>query len=171
MKRLITDYTIDVGASTITFNEFTASNPLEKERLLIINNGTLQTVVYNFSNTKQLVTQTNYNTLFFSTPSLSSIGNFFGTFMSNSDELLIYYDNGLSGASDEVLDALYEVAARIDFLAAVRGISADLRVTPLVTPNMSTLFNLSAIGGWSANAAPKDWSNLTAINSNINNVA
>jgi hypothetical protein len=170
MKRVITDYTINVGASTITFNEFTASNPLEKERLLIINNGTLQTVVYNFSNTKQLVTQTNYNTLFFSTPSLSSIANFFGTFMSNSDELLIYYDNGLSGASNEVLDALYEISTRLEFLAAVRGISADLRVTPLSTPNMSTLSNLSALGGWSANTEVKNWDNLTAINSNINNV-
>jgi hypothetical protein len=90
--------------------------------------------------------------------------------MSNSDELLIYYDNGLSGASNEVLDALYEISTRLEFLAAVRGISADLRVTPLSTPNMSTLSNLSALGGWSANTEVKNWDNLTAINSNINNV-
>jgi hypothetical protein len=99
--------------------------------------------------------------------------------MSSTDSLQIWYDDGLTPSSNEVLDALYELTARLDFLAAVRGVSADLRVTPLSTPNMallttvstlSTLSNLVAIGGWNANTEVKNWDNLTAINSNINNV-
>ena len=92
------------------------------------------------------------------------------TSMSSSDSLQIFYENVLTPSSNEVLDALYEISTRLEFLAAVRGVSADLRVSPLSTPNMSTLSNLSALGGWSANTGVKNWDNLTAINSNINNV-
>lgn len=173
MKRVITDYTINVSASTITLNEFTSSNPIKIENLLIINNGTLQTIVYNFANTNQTVSLLNYKTIYFTGPYLNAIYSGSGNAMSNTDKLLIYYDNELSGASNEVLDALYEISTRLEFLAAVRGVSADLRVSPLSTPNMATLTtlsNLGAIGGWSANPSIKDWDNLTAINSNINNV-
>jgi len=159
MKVLVEDYTFNPIAQTITFNAYPS---IDLAGVLLITNISFASYqIYNFANDAATGTVLgNVLTLAFDTTSMSS-----------TDKLQIWYENGLTPSSNEVLDALYEVAARIDFLAAVRGVSADLRVTPLVTPNMSNLSNLSAIGGWSANAAPKDWSNLTAINSNINNVA
>jgi hypothetical protein len=162
MKVLVEDYTFDKTLKTITFNSYPS---IDIENILLITNISFYSYpIYNFADSSATGTVLgNVLTLTVDT-----------SLMSSTDKLQIWYENGLTPSSNEVLDALYEVAARIDFLAAVRGVSADLRVTPLSTPNMATLTTLSnigAVGGWSANTTIKDWSNLTVINSNINNVA
>jgi hypothetical protein len=160
MKTLVANYTFDAALKTVTFNQYPS---IRLENVLLITNVATNQIIYNFSNALLGGTVlSNVLTLDFNTTSISS-----------TDALQVWYDDGLTPSSNEVLDALYEVAARIDFLAAVRGVSADLRVTPLSTPNMSaltTLSNLAGLSGWGTGPLVKDFDNLTAINSNINNV-
>lgn len=167
MKFLVTNYSFDPVNMRVTFNDFTS---LSITRILLITaydagggsfpNGT---IIYNFAAPALggYMYAPNVLQLYY-TPPLSPY---------STTKLQIFIDDEKKGASNEVLDALYEISTRLEFLAAVRGVSADLRVSPLSTPNMSTLFNLAALGGWSANTEVKNWDNLTAINSNINNVA
>jgi hypothetical protein len=162
MKVLVEDYTFDKTLKTITFNSYPS---IDIENILLITNISFYSYqIYNFADSSATGTVLgNVLTLTVDT-----------SLMSSTDKLQIWYENGLTPSSNEVLDALYEVAARIDFLAAVRGVSADLRVTPLSTPNMSaltTLSNLAGLSGWGTGPLVKDFDNLTAINSNINNVA
>lgn len=169
MKKLITNYTFDKSALKITFNDYAE---IELERVLLVTNVKRQTQLYIFSaNNNSLAIQNNLY-----------IGGSYPTFMwSDTDELLIYYDDPAEPAYDasiqttnNLTEALYEVARKLDFLNAVRGISADLRVSPLSTPNMSTLStlsNLASFSGWGTATMVKDFDNLTAINSNINNIA
>jgi hypothetical protein len=157
MKTLVENYTFNAALKTVTFNEYPS---IKLENVLLITNVATNQMIYNFSNALLGGTVlSNVLTLDFNTTSMSS-----------TDALQVWYDDGLTPSSNEVLDALYEISTRLEFLSAVRGVSADLRVSPLSTPNMSTLFNLVALGGWSANTEVKNWDNLTAINSNINNV-
>lgn len=170
MKTLLkysVDYTFNAAAGTITFNFV-----FEQKKLLLVTNTTSNIIIYNFADPNLGGSVSSYQ---YSYPPYYAVFSldYDTSSMSNFDQLQIYYDNGLEGASNEVLDALYEISTRLEFLAAVRGVSADLRVSPLSTPNMATLTtlsNLAAIGGWSANTEVKNWDNLTAINSNINNV-
>jgi len=169
MKFLVTDYSFDPVTMRVTFNDFTS---LSITRILLITaydagggiipNGT---IIYNFASPSLggYMYAPNVLQLYYTPPSTPSY----------NIKLQIFIDDEKKGASNEVLDALYEISTRLEFLAAVRGVSADLRVSPLSTPNMATLTtlsNLAAIGGWSSNTQVKDWDNLTAINSNINNV-
>lgn len=86
--------------------------------------------------------------------------------------------------SNGILAALQEIATRIGFLSAVRGIAADLRVTILggtvttvstvstvssVTV-MSTLSNQTSIGGHNAALVVQGQVNTCAVLSNINNI-
>jgi len=170
MKTLITNYTPDPFNGVIRFNDFySSSNPtgkvLELERVLVITNVTTNIMLYNFAATGRGASVINGNELFLDITAST---------YSATDELQIWYDNELTPASDQVAEALFEVARKLDFLNAVRGVSADLRVSPLSTPNMSTLTtlsNLAGLSGWGTATMVKDFDNLTAINSNINNVA
>jgi len=169
MKTLITNYTPDPFNGVIRFNDFySSSNPtgkvLELERVLVITNVTTNIMLYNFAAVGRGASVINGNELFL------DIG--FSTY-SATDELQIWYDNELTPASDQLVDALFEVAKKLEFLTAVRGSNADLRVTPMSTPNMSTLTtltNLSGLSGFTTGTVVKNFDNLTAINSNINNV-
>jgi hypothetical protein len=173
MKTLISNYTFDPLNNIIRFNDFySASNPtgevLKLESILVITNVTTNTMIYNFAALNKGGNIINGNELF-TDMSLASF--------SNTDKIQIWYENTLTPASDQVAQALFEVARKLDFLTAVRGVSADLRVSPLSTPNMSTLSNLTTLSnlaglsGWGTQTMVKDFDNLTAINSNINNVA
>jgi hypothetical protein len=170
MKTLITNYTYDPGFPKITFNDFyhpviNPSGPvLEIERMLVITNLTNGQMIYNFASAAKGGTVTNNDLIL----------EYTDFPFASTDKLQIWYDNELTPASDQVAEALFEVARKLDFLNAVRGVSADLRVSPLSTPNMSaltTLSNLAGLSGWGTGSLVKDFDNLTAINSNINNVA
>lgn len=161
MKKLITNYTFTPATKQIVFNDYTS---IELERILLITNVTNNAIVYNFA------------AVYFGgtvSGNVLTLAQDVTTLPSNT-ELQIYYDDEKTPASDQLVDALFEVARKLDFLNAVRGVSADLRVTPLSTPNMATLTtlsNLAGIGNYATGTVIKDFDNLTAINSNINNVA
>jgi hypothetical protein len=157
MKTLITNYTFDASAKTISFDDYTG---IDLNRVLLITNVTTNTIIYNFANSLlggsvsgNVLTLT-YNT----------------TSMSDTDTLQIYYDTEYIPASDQLLNALYDMVKHLEVLSYAKGTFADIRVTPTVTPNMSTLSNISSLGGYSAGSLMKDLDNLSAINSNINNV-
>lgn len=67
-------------------------------------------------------------------------------------------------------ETILELVSRLSVLGAVKGTSADLRVTPLSTPNMTTLGNITSIGGSNANTIVEDVMNISAQLSNINNI-
>lgn len=163
MRTQISKYIFDKTAKTVTFTDFAA---IELERVLLITNSTRNQIIFNFAN--PLFGGTVVNNILSLTCDTSQ--------MDNSDKLLIYYENSRNNASEEVLDALFELIKRLDFLPAVRGIAADIRVTPLSTPNMSTLTTVStvsnqtSIGGYNAASLVPNWQNTLAVQSNINNV-
>lgn len=157
MKTLITNYTFDASAKTISFDDYTG---IDLNRVLLITNVTTNTIIYNFANSLLGGSVSgNVLTLIYNTTS-----------MSDADTLQIYYDTEYIPASDQLLNAIYDMVKHLEVLSHAKGAFADIRVTPTVTPNMSTLSNISSLGGYSAGSLMKDLDNLSAINSNINNV-
>jgi len=158
MKKLVTSYIFDASACTITSDDFQTL-----DGILLITNVTDNIIIYNFTDSScggSLVGTTltlNYNT----------------SSMSDTDRLQIFIDNAEESVTKELADALFELVARLDFLPAVRGIAADIRVTPTTTPNMSTLTTLTGqtnIGGYNAaNMVMNSQNNLATI-ANINNI-
>ena len=157
MKTLITNYTFDASAKTISFDDYTG---VDLNRVLLITNVTTNSIIYNFANSLLGGSVSgNVLTLTYNTTSMSA-----------TDTLQIYYDTEYIPASDQLLNALYDMVKHLEVLSYSKGTFADIRVTPTVTPNMSTLSNISSLGGYSAGSLMKDLDNLSAINSNINNV-
>lgn len=157
MKTLITNYTFNAASKTITFSDYTS---IDLNRVLLITNSTTNTIIYNFaSSTLGGTVAENILTLTYNTAS-----------MSNADKLQIYYDTEYIPASDQLLNALFDMVKHLEVLSQAKGILADIRVTPTVTPNMSTLSNIGSIGSYSASSLVKSFDNMSAINSNINNV-
>lgn len=79
MKRLITNYTFNAAARTVTFAQY---GTIELHRILLVTNTTDNIIIYNFADTtKGGTVATNVLTLEYDT-----------TGMDNSDALQIYYD-------------------------------------------------------------------------------
>jgi hypothetical protein len=88
MKRLITNYSFNAASKTVTFTEIPT---IQLDRILIISNVTDQILIYNFADTSLGGTvATNVLTLEYDTTS-----------MSNTDDLLIYYDEDLISRIDD----------------------------------------------------------------------
>lgn len=68
-----------------------------------------------------------------------------------------------------LIETLQELCRNMASLASTKGIAADLRVTPLVTPNMTTLGNITSIGGQPATGIVEDLGN-TCAQFNIDNI-
>jgi hypothetical protein len=176
MKVKINNYTFSASAKTVTLTDYT-SIPLDD--IILITNVTTGTIIYNFADpTLTATVANNVITLAYNTTS-----------MSNSDKLAIYIDNESSPASDEMLQAIYEMARNLGVLAATRGTLADLRVTPTGTvtvggtvtatgtltgvttvSTVSTVTNQAQIGGYNAIQQIPALQNNAAIASNINNI-
>lgn len=163
MKTLLETYTFSPSTQQITFP---STLSLSLEQLLLITNTTTNTIIYNFADPSAGgALANNVLTLDYNTTSMSS-----------SDKLQIYFDNQFTPASDELLDALYELTNRLSVLPNVKGVSSDLRVTPLSLPTLAnvttvaTVANQTSIGGFNVNTYIKDADNTVAVLSNINNV-
>jgi hypothetical protein len=135
MKIKVNNYTFSASAKTITFPEYTS---LLLDDMLLITNVTTGTIIYNFADPALTGTiVNNVLTLAYNTTS-----------MSNSDKLSIYIDNEETPASDEMLQAIYDMARNLGVLAAARGVAADLRVVPSATAGLpvaqATAANLNA---------------------------
>lgn len=86
MKTLITNYTFNAAAKTVTFNGYSS---ILLSSILIITNTTNNTIIYNFADpTTGGTVNGNTITLGYNT-----------TTMSNSDKLLVYYDDPVTTPS------------------------------------------------------------------------
>lgn len=83
---------------------------------------------------------------------------------------------GILDAIQSLNETMIEFMSRIAFLEGIRGVAADLRVTPLSLPTLSTVTTVSTvtnqtnIGGIPAQTQVPCLQNITA-QSNINNVS
>ena len=166
MKIKVDNYIFDQGNSQITFAD---RSSIDLSAVLLIVNVTTNQIIYNFAVAGQGGTVSN-NVL---TLEASLTG------MTSDDELLIYYDDkDVVPASDNLVDALYELIARLDFLPSVRGLVGDLRVTPTATVPISGAVTLAStaisdqtlLGTLSTRARIGNDQNNIATLANINNV-
>ena len=98
MKKLISNYTFNAAARTITFTDYTS---VDLERLLLITNVTDNIIIYNFADPSLGAgVSGNTVTLIYNTNA-----------MSNGDSLQIYYDDEQSPANQETLQAILDLQA------------------------------------------------------------
>lgn len=174
MKTRITNYTFVPASGQVTFNDYTA---ISLDGVLLVSNAVAGTILYSFADPALGGTVAG-NVLDLETDCSA---------MNAGDALVIYYDDPAELAASEATlqtisnlqEALFELIARLDFLPSVRGLLADLRVTPTGTvtvagslTTLTTVTNVTSVnqlGGWPTNAAVPAISNTTAILGNINN--
>ena len=179
MKRMISNYTFDKTAKTVTLLDYTN---IELESLLLITNVTDGAIIYNFADpTSGATVSGNVITLEYDT-----------TAMDDTDSIQIYFDDpeyqptSYTQQTDikDLTEAILDAAEQLTFLANVRGIASDLRVTLLggalstlstvttvtTVTTVATLSNITNVGGFSAVQQIPSQVNQTAILSNINNV-
>ena len=103
--------------------------------------------------------------------------------VTDANELQVYDSQSLAESQQLAIiaESIQELVSRLDFLPAVRGIAADLRVTLLsgvvttvttvsTVTSVTTLANQTNIGGFSASPLMQNNQNTLAIASNINNI-
>jgi len=169
-KNLITEYTFDASLKTVRFDDYVS---ISLDGCLLITNVTDGIGIFQFNSPSLGGTvATNVLTLEYDT-----------TTMSDSDDLQIWYDDGVPLANNQVLDALYEVCERLTMLAACRGIAADLRTTILsgvittvttvttvsTVTSVTTLANQTNIGGLPAVSMIPSQMNIASVLGNIDN--
>jgi len=167
MKKLITNYTFNKTAKTITFLDYSAANPISLENILLITNVTDNIIIYNFADSSFGGTvANNVLTLTYNTAA-----------MSNSDKLQIFYDDASLPATDDSVQAMTDVALTLKRIAKnmeslqVVDSFQRQRVVVETIANMSTLSNLnnvSAFGGVDPRFNMADWARA-AYNSGIRN--
>jgi hypothetical protein len=158
MKKLITNYTFNATAQTITFVDQTS---IDLESVLLITNVTSNVIVYNFANPAQggsvagNVLSLNYDT----------------TLMSNSDALQVYYDDGVESASEITAEAIVDavltlkrIAKNMESLQVVDS-NQRQRVNVEAVPTIATvttLGNIAGIGGIDPRWQTIDWARAAA---------
>lgn len=115
MKVLITNYTFNPTAKTVTFNGL---QNIELNRLLLITNATRNTIIYNFAS-PALGGTVNGNVLTLGTNT---------TGMESSDKLQIFYENEDVPVSEEALLLLRRITASLRGVQNVDS-SDRLRIT------------------------------------------
>jgi hypothetical protein len=161
MKRIVTKYVFDSSTGNITFSEY---RDIELERILLITNVTSNVIIYNFAN-PTLGGSVNNNVLTL---------NFDTSAMSNTDLLQIYYFDEVNPVSYELVEDLRILIHALSFLNSARGVSGELRVTPLSTPNMGTLTtlnNLTTLSLYPTTTLVKNSDNNIFVLSNLNNLS
>lgn len=171
MKKLITNYTFNAGAQTVTFTDYTT---ISLESVLLITNVTDNLVVYNFADVGYGGSVTgNVLTLAYNT-----------TGMSNTDDLQIFYDDTdvqpsnveLQTTLNSLTETLQELTARLAVLASMANAGAPaLRTIPIASVSTAvtgsvTVGTLTNFGtGVPANVVAWSQQNLLATQANINN--
>lgn len=172
MELLITNYTFDKTAKTITFNDYTS---IAQERIKGIIDITANVVIYNPAKTGYGGTVSgNVLTLAYDTSALA-----------NTDKLMALINDDYIPASNDMIETLIDLAQNLEVLGAVRDNVGNLRVSIQNTPNIgtvttvttvstvttvATLTNQSQIGGFPAQPQVPAINNMVAIFSNINNL-
>ena len=186
MKKLIKNYEFIPTENSIQFYDY---DVIQLNNVLLITNVTENDVLYNFSD-KFLGGNVQNNKLILNKDCSPYDAN---------DALQIFYDDDdihstLSKQIDiinfldimqkqqvqlnNLTETLYDLINRLDFLSAVRGNAADLRVTLTASAftsvgtvtTVGTLTNQTNIGGSNAATQIKDLDNMIFIASNLNNI-
>ena len=148
MKTLITNYSFNASAKTITFNDYSS---ISLESVLLITNVTDNVIIYNFSDpTLGGTVLNNVLTLTYNTTS-----------MSNTDDIQIYYDDsavqpanaGNQQDLSDLVETLNYLASKLEFLASSRVNSASVGTLPSLRvqfgtdSSISSISNISSISG------------------------
>lgn len=175
MKKLITNYTFNAGAQTVTFTDYTT---ISLESVLLITNVTDNIIIYNFADVGYGGSVTgNVLTLAYNT-----------TGMSNTDDLQIFYDDTdvqpanaeLQTTLNSLTETLQFLAVRLEVLASMANAGAPaLRVIPIASVSTAVTGSVTATVastsitnfGTGVPATTVAWSqqNLLATQANINN--
>jgi len=100
MKVLVTNYTFNAIAKTVTFNSYST---IELNRLLLITNATRNTIIYNFAS-PALGASVSGNTITLNTNTNG---------MTNNDALQIFYENEDIAATDEAVVLLRRIMSSL----------------------------------------------------------
>ena len=100
MKVLVTNYTFNASAKTVTFNSYST---LELNRLLLITNATRNTIIYNFAS-PALGGTVSGNTITLLTDT---------TIMNDNDKLQIFYENEDTPATDQMITLLNRIVGSL----------------------------------------------------------
>jgi len=174
MKKLVTSYTFDASAKTITSDDFTSL-----EGILLITNVTDNVIVYNFAGVGKGGSLSGTTlTLDFDTST-----------MDDSDLLQIFVDDLTTGATEEgqtemssLIETLNELNARLTVLAGMANSGAPaLRTIPIASVSTAVTGTITAVTtvgtvtnfgtGIPASEMAHDINNTTAVLANINNVS
>lgn len=174
MKKLITNYTFNAAAQTVTFTDYTT---ISLESVLLITNVTDNVIVYNFSDVGYGGSVSgNILTLAYNT-----------TTMSDTDDLQIFYDDTdvqpsnaeLQTTLNSLTETLQELTARLAVLAGMASSGQPaLRVIPIASlstavtgslTTVTTVGSLTNIGAVPATVVAWSQQNLLATQANINN--
>ena len=159
MKKLIDNYTFNHVTNTVTFNDYTT---IDLERVLVITDVTRGTTIYVFG-APGMTGSVAGNVLTLS---------YDATAFADTDKLLIYYEDGIQESTIvELIETMRYLIKVLAVIGNAQGVAADIRVTPLSLPTLSTVTNLNQLGGITTVNMPDNLQNIAAINSNINNVA
>lgn len=96
MKVLVTNYTFNASAKTVTFNSYST---IELNRLLLITNATRNTIIYNFAS-PALGGTVSGNTITLLTDT---------SMMNSGDKLQIFYENEDVPATDQMVSILNRI--------------------------------------------------------------
>ena len=159
MKRLVDNYTFNHVTNTVTFNDYVT---IDLERVLVITDVTRGTIIYCFGSPGMTGSvSTNILTLSYDVSAFA-----------DTDKLLIYYEDGVQESTIvELIETMRYLTKTLAVIGNAQGVAADIRVTPLSLPTLGAVTNLNQLGGITTINIPDNLQNLTAINSNINNVA
>lgn len=174
MKKLITNYTFNAAAQTVTFTEYTT---ISLEGVLLVTNVTDNIIVYNFADVGYGGSVSgNILTLAYNT-----------TGMDDTDDLQIFYDDTdvqpsnaeLQTTLNSLTGTLQELTARLAVLAGMANAGQPaLRVIPIASlstavtgslTTVTTVGSLTNIGAVPATVVAWSQQNLLATQANINN--
>jgi len=174
MKKLITNYTFNAAAQTVTFTDYTT---ISLESVLLVTNVTDNVIVYNFADIGHGGSVSgNILTLAYNT-----------TGMDDTDDLQIFYDDTdvqpsnaeLQTTLNSLTGTLQELTARLAVLAGMANAGQPaLRVIPIASlstavtgslTTVTTVGSLTNIGAVPATVVAWSQQNLLATQANINN--
>jgi len=174
MKKLITNYTFNAAAQTVTFTDYTT---ISLESVLLVTNVTDNVIVYNFADIGYGGSVSgNILTLAYNT-----------TGMDDTDDLQIFYDDTdvqpsnaeLQTTLNSLTGTLQELTARLAVLAGMANAGQPaLRVIPIASlstavtgslTTVTTVGSLTNIGAVPATVVAWSQQNLLATQANINN--
>lgn len=140
MKTLITNYSFDATAKTITFNGYST---ISLDSILLITNVTDNIIIYNFADpTVGGTVLNNILTLTYDT-----------TLMSNTDRLQIYYDDpaiqpaNASNQSkiEEAIDAINYLATQLQWLGQTKSYTTTSNLPPALTTILDTRSSINTV--------------------------